>query len=227
MLPCSTHVNHGPTFPIQFLPDPRISLVSILPMTQPLLLNTGFTRGTKTKDAFPSVTIQFRSLVSLTWMAHINTCSYIDGTGTTITLHFRLWLNTHYSGIICGKKCLDEIQERKRNFMNTIPSTCFKQFFYRCFLLTVKPKQSQSQSIHFPGIASCQHLSSGGKTIVFETYLVQWNVGQSSCHDSCLGNVRGVPKIITFWPVQWKLLFRYVDVFVPQTKPLQGPRIKS
>ena len=29
------------------------------------------------------------------------------------------------------------------------------QFFYRCFLLTVKPKQSQSQSTHFPGIASC------------------------------------------------------------------------
>ena len=77
--------------------------------------------------------------------------------------------STHYSGIVCGKKCLNEIQERKRNFMNIIASTCFKQFFYRCFLLTVKPKQSQSQSIHFPGIASCLHLSSGGKTIAFET----------------------------------------------------------
>ena len=73
-------------------------------------------------------------------------------------------------------------QKRKRNFMNIIPSTCFKQY-----LLTVKPKQSQSQSIHFPGIASCLHLSNGGKTTVFETYLVQWNVGQSSWHDSCLG----------------------------------------
>ena len=77
-------------------------------------------------------------------MAHIKTCSYFDGTGTTITLPFSLWLNTHYSGIVCGKKCLDEIQERKRNFVNVIPSTCFKQFFYRCFVLTVKPKQSQS-----------------------------------------------------------------------------------
>ena len=183
-------------FPIQFLPDPRISLVSILPMVQPLLPNRCFTRRktkdafewTKTKDAFPSVTIQFRGLVSLTWMAHIKTCSYIDGTGTAITLPFSLCLNTHYSGIVCGKKCLDEIHERKRNFMDIIPSTCFKQFFYYYFLLTVKPKQSQSQSIHFPGIASCLHLSSGGKTIVFETYLEQWKVGQSSCHDPCLGN---------------------------------------
>ena len=145
MSPCSTHVHHRPIFPIQFLPDPRISLMNILPMAQPLLLNTGYTRGTKTKDAFPSVTIQFRGLVSLTWMAHINPCSYTDGTGTTITLPFSLWLNTHYSGEKCldktvpGKKCVDEIQERKRNFMNIIPSTCFKQFFYRCFLLTVKP----------------------------------------------------------------------------------------
>ena len=31
MPPCSTHVHHRPTFPIQFLPDPRISLVNILP----------------------------------------------------------------------------------------------------------------------------------------------------------------------------------------------------
>ena len=207
-------------------------------MAQPLLpITARLHTGNKTKDAFPSVTIQFRGLVSLTWMAHINTCSYISGTGTAITLPFSLWLNIHYSGIVCGekwldktvpgKKCLDEIQERKRNFMNIIPSTCFKYFFYCCFLLTVKPKQSQSQSIHFPGTASCLHLSSGGKQLCFETYLVQWNVGQSSCHDSCLGNVRGVPKITTFCPVQSKLLSRCGGVFVPQTKPLQGPRIKS
>ena len=84
-------VNHGPTFPIQFLPDSRISLVSILPMIQPLLpnSNTGFTWGTKTKDTFPSVIIQFRGLVSLTRMAHINTCSYTDGTGTTINPSFQ------------------------------------------------------------------------------------------------------------------------------------------
>jgi len=101
-----------------------ISLVNILPMALPLLPNTGYTWGIKRKDAFLSVTIQFRGLVSLTWMAHINTCSYIDGTGTTIsiTLHFGLWLNTH-SGMVCGekwldrtvpgKKCLNEIQERR------------------------------------------------------------------------------------------------------------------
>ena len=160
--------------------------MTILPMAQPLLPNTGYTQGTKTKDAFPSITIQFRGLVSLTRMAHINACSYTDGTGTDITLPFN-------SGIVCGKKwldrtvpgkkCLDKIQERKKNFINIILSTCFRQFFYLCFLLTVKPKQSQSQFIRFPGIASCLHLCSGGKTIVFEMYLVQWNVGQSSCHD--------------------------------------------
>ena len=131
-------------------------LVNILPMDQPLLPNTGYTWGTKTKDTFPSVTIQFRGLVSLTWMAHINTSSYISGTGTTITLPFSLWFNIHYSGIVCGEKWLDEtvpgkkfleIHERKRNFMNIIPSTCFKQFFCRCCLLTVKPKVRVSLSI--------------------------------------------------------------------------------
>ena len=192
-------------------------------MAQPLLPNTGYTRGTKTKDAFPSVTIQFRGLVSLTWMAHIKTCSYFDGTGTTITLPFSLWLNIHYSGIVCGetwhdktvprKKCLEEIQERKRNFMNIIPSTCFNISFIAASCSRSSPNKV-SQSIHFPGIASCLHLSSGGKQLCFETYLVQWNVGQSSCHGSCLGNLRGAPKIITFWPVQWKLLFRCVGVFL-------------
>ena len=179
MPPCSTHVNHGPTFPIQFLPDSRISLVSILPMIQPLLpnSNTGFTWGTKTKDTFPSVIIQFRGLVSLTWIAHINTCSYIDGIavitqtpsaglrhpsfgGRCRKAMIGVWsqlspcLSVSGSTLVCGetwldktvpgKKCLVEIQERKRHFMNIIPSTCFKQFFYLCFLLTVKPNQSQS-----------------------------------------------------------------------------------
>ena len=181
MPPCSTHVQHKPKFPLQFLPDPGISLVSILPMAQPLLPNTGYTtQGTKTKDAFLSVTIQFRGLVSLTWMAHINTCTYLDGTGTTITLPFSLWLNTRYSGIVCGRtklswhymKHLVEIHKRKKNVTNIIRSTCFKQFFHRCFSFMVKPKQSQSQSSHFPGVASRLHLSSGGKTIVFEMTLL-------------------------------------------------------
>ena len=191
-------------------------------MAQPLMPNTGYTtQGTKTKDVFLSVTILFRGLVSLTWIAHINTCSYIDDTALTTQTPsaglrhpsfggrcrkamIGVWsqlspcLSVSGSTLVCGetwldktvpgKKCLVEIQKRKRNFMNIITSTCFKQFFYRCFLLTVKPKQSHSQSIHFPGIASCLPLSSGGKTTVFETYLVQWNVGQSSCHDPCLGN---------------------------------------
>ena len=60
------------------------------------------------------------------------------------------------------------------------------QFFYCSLLLTVMPKQSQS--IQFPGIASCLYLSSGGKIIVFEIYLLQWNVGLSLHYDSCLGN---------------------------------------
>ena len=48
------HVHHRPKCPKQFLPDPTISLVHILPMAQPLLPNTGYTRGTKTKDTFLS-----------------------------------------------------------------------------------------------------------------------------------------------------------------------------
>ena len=76
-------------------------------------------------------------------------------------------------------------------------------FIYRCFLPTVKLKVRVSLSI---SLASCLHFSSRKKTTVFKTYLVQWNVGQSSCHDSCWETVRGVPKIITFCPVQWRLL---------------------
>ena len=48
--------------------------------------------------------------------------------------------------------------------------------------------RNQSQSMNFPRLASCLHLSRGWKTVAFETYLVQWNVGQSSCHDYYLGN---------------------------------------
>ena len=115
-------------------------------------------------------------------MTHINTSSYISGTGTTITLPFSLWLNIHYSGIVCGekwhektvpgKKCLDEIQKRKRNFMNIIPSTCFKYFFYCCFLLTVKPKQSQSV-YPFPRNSIVPSSKQWRETIVF------WNVSRA------------------------------------------------
>ena len=160
-------------------------------MAQPLLPNAGYTRGTKTKDAFLSVTVQFRGLVSLTWMTHINTCTYIDSTGTTITLPCGLWLNTRYSGVVCGKKwldktvpgkqCLVEIQKRKR--MNIILPTCFKQFFYCCFLLTDKHKQSRSVCISCSGMRVSPHV----------TVLV-W------------GTVMGVPNIITFCPVQRKSL---------------------
>ena len=45
MSPCSRHVHHRPTFPIQFLPDPRISLVNILPIAQLLLCITQVTHG--------------------------------------------------------------------------------------------------------------------------------------------------------------------------------------
>jgi len=52
-------------------------------------------------------------------MAHINTCSYIDGTGTTITLPFGLWLNTHYSGIVCGEKWLDKTSWQEMSRQNS------------------------------------------------------------------------------------------------------------
>ena len=56
--------------------------------------------------------------------------------------------------IVCGKKWLDKtvpdkkchikIQERKRNFMNIIPSTCFRQIIYRCFLLMASQVETES-----------------------------------------------------------------------------------
>ena len=199
MLPCSMHVNHRLTFPIQFLPDPRISLVSILPMTQPLLPNTGFIRGNKTKDTFPSVTIQFRGLVSLTWMAHINTSSYISGAGTTITLPFSLWFNIHYSGIICGekwhdktvpgKKCLRKKNSGKEEKFHENNPVHVLQTVLLSLLLAHGQAQTKSESVYpFPRNSIVPTSQQWRETIVFETYLVQLNVGQSSCHDSCLGN---------------------------------------
>ena len=142
--------------------------------------NTGIHRGNKNKKCIPLCHHPVQRPVSLSWMAHINTCSYSDGTGTTVTLPFSLWLNTHYSGntsvakkwldkTVPGKKYHHKFQERKRNFMTIIPPTCFKQFFYRCFLLS---QAQMNPSIHFPGIAYA-YLSSGGKTIMFERYPLQ------------------------------------------------------
>ena len=59
------------------------------------------------------------------------------------------------------------------------------QFF---LLQLIAQGHAQSQSIQFPGIASCLYLSSGGKIIVFEMYLLQWNVGLSLHYASFLGN---------------------------------------
>ena len=190
---CSTHVHHRPTFLIQFLSDSRISLVSILPMTQHRLHTRNKNKRRIPVCHHPVQRPHFLDLngshqhLQLHWWHWQNYHPSFQSLAQPSLQWYRMWRKWHEKSVP-GKKCLDEIQERKRNFMNIIPSTCFKQFFYYYFLLTVKPKQSQSHSIHFPGIASCLHLSSGRKTIVFETHLVQWNVGQSSCHDSCLGN---------------------------------------
>ena len=136
MPPCLMHVNHWPTFHIQFLCDPRISLVSILPMTQPLLPNTGFTRGTKmthsslspssSEASFPE---WLTSTPAVTLMALAQLSPFFSVSASTLT-----------TVVSYVARNVDEIQERKRNFMNIIPSTCFKQFFYCYFLLTVKPK---------------------------------------------------------------------------------------
>ena len=52
-------------YAIQFLPDPGISLVSILSKSYPLLPNTSYIRPIKTEDAFLTAIIPFRFLVSL------------------------------------------------------------------------------------------------------------------------------------------------------------------
>ena len=232
---CSTHVHHRPTFPIQFLPDPRIYLVNTLPMAQPLLPNTGYTRGTKTKDAFLSVTIQFRGLVSLTWMAHVNTCSYIDGTTvTTITLPFGLWLNTRYSVIrrlwrkMAGQNCSWQEMPRRNSakeekFHENNPSHVL-QTVLLSLLLAHGQAQTKPESVYsFPR-----------NSIVPTSW--QWRKKRNSCSGMWAsprvmilvrGIVRGVPKIITFCPVKWKLLSRCGGVFVSEAKPLQGPRIMN
>ena len=229
MPPCSTHVHHRQTFPIQFRPDPRIFLVNILPMAQ-LLLHMLHT-GNKNKRHIP--------------VCHhpVQRPRFLDLKGTHQHLQLHWWhchhnyhpafwsLTQHSLHCFClrwkmaGQNCSwqemsHQNSGREDKFHEHNPIHVL-QFFYRCFLLTVKPKQSQSQSIHFPGIALCLHLSSGGKTILFEMYLCSGIVTIL-----VWGTVRGVPKIITFCPVQWKLLSCCSGIFVFQTKPLQGHRIK-
>ena len=180
-----------------------------------------------------SVTIQFRRLVSLTWMAHINTSSYIDGTGTTTTLPFSLWLNPHYSGIVCGEKwhekncsCQEMSRQnsgKKEKFHKHNPIHVL-QTVLLSLLLAHSQAQTKSESIYpFPrnGIMPT--------SLQWRENNCVWNVSRTmECRPVLMSrSVRGVPKIIMFCPVQWKLLSCCGGVFVPQSKPLQGPRIKT
>ena len=78
---------------------------------------------------------------------------------TTITLPFGLWLNTRYSVIIirrkmagqnCSWKEMSRRNSGKKETFHEHNPIHMLQFFYRCFLLTVKPKQSPSV-YPFPG----------------------------------------------------------------------------
>ena len=214
MPPCSTHVHLRPKFPIQFLPDPRIFLVSILPMAQPLLPNTGYTRGTKTKDAFLSVTIQFRGFASLTWMAaHINTCTYVDHPAfLSLAQHSLQWccLWRKMAGQNCSWQEMSRRNSGKEETFYEHNPIHVLQTVLLSLLLAHGQTQSKSVSLAIPGIASCLHFGSGWKTVVFKMYLVQCNAMSWSLRVTILvwGTVRGVPNIITFCPAQWKLLSR-------------------
>ena len=129
-----------------------------------------------------SVTIQFRRLVSLTWMAHINTSSYIDGTGTTTTLPFSLWLNPHYSGIVCGEKwheknCSCQEMSRRNSgkeekFHEHNPIHML-QIFLLLLLLAHSQAQTKSESVYLFPRNSIMPTSQWRETIVF------WNVSRA------------------------------------------------
>ena len=77
---------------------------------------------------------------------------------------YRMWRNMAWQN--CSWQEMSRRNSGKEEkFHEHNPIHVLQYFFYCCFLLTVKPKQSQSQSIHFPGTASCKHICSGGKRI--------------------------------------------------------------
>ena len=52
-------------------------------------------------------------------MAYINSCTYVNGTGTATTLPFGLWLSNCYSGNLCSEKWLDKAVPDKMSRRNS------------------------------------------------------------------------------------------------------------
>ena len=136
MSSCSTHVHHRPQFPTLFLPDPRISLVNILPMAQPLLVTHREQKQKMHSCLSPSSLeasfpwpewLTSTPAVTLMALAQLSPCLSVSGStrNTVVSSVAKKWLDK----TVPGKKCLTKIQERKKNFMNIIPATYFKQFF--------------------------------------------------------------------------------------------------
>ena len=163
MPPCSTHVrHHRPTFPIQFLPDPRISLVNILPMAQPLLHKAQVTHREQ-KQRTHSCLSPSSSEASFPWPEWPTSTPAVTLMALAQLSHlpFSLWLNTHYNGIVCGekwldktvpgKKCLDEMEERNRNVMNWHNPSHVLQTVPLSLLLAHGQAQTKSESVYpFP-----------------------------------------------------------------------------
>ena len=114
-------------------------------------------------------------------------------------LPFSLWLNTHYNGIVCGekwldktvpgKKCLDEMEERNRNVMNWHNPSHVLQTVPLSLLLAHGQAQTKSESVYpFPRNSIVPTSQRWRENNCLKRISCNWNVGQSSCHDSCLGN---------------------------------------
>ena len=193
---------------LQFLPDPWISLVSILTMAQPLLPNTGYTQKKK-KRRIPVSPSSSEALfpwpewptstpaLTLMALAQLSPCFMVLGsTRTTVVLSVAKngWTKLFWQELSCWNSGKEE-KFHKHNPIHVLQTGLF--------IAAHSQAQTKNQSAHFPGTASCLHLSSGGKTIVFEMYLVHWNVGHSSCHDSCTkyNYVLPSPVKVAFSPV--------------------------
>ena len=91
--------------------------------------------------------------VTLMALAQLSPCLSVSGsTLATVSVVLSVVKNGWTKLFLQKRSCWNS---GKRKFVNIIPSRCFI-LHLRCFLLTVKPKQSQS--IHFPGIASCLYI---------------------------------------------------------------------
>ena len=150
---CSTHVHHRPTFLIQFLSDSRISLVSILPMTQHRL----HTRN-KNKRRIPVChhPVQRPHFLDLNgshqhqqlhwWYRCHNYHPAFQSLAQHLLQCYHLWWK------MAGQNCSwQEMSHRNSgNFMNIIPSTCFKTVLLS-LLLAHSQAQTKSEAVYpFP-----------------------------------------------------------------------------